>query len=151
MPRIAVCLLMLALCGGCGAELVDNEVGCYPTGNALVATGVYIGDLGCAEVTLQRMASDGSTSSGWALAVGYPAPVPAKGITFFNRTTGDKENEVFYSGNPEFKLTSGQYLLGGLKVEAGPNAIEVHDYPCPLFDCSKGTPFDSFSLKVNLE
>ncbi|MFZ5445485.1 MAG: hypothetical protein ACOZQL_36175 [Myxococcota bacterium] len=129
-------LLLTLFLTGCGvrdlsAGLTDGgtEALCAPTGRSLVSTGVYIAPEACTDVTLYALeVPDSGVPDAWVLKVGWPMYGEYHVLELTNRTTGDTEKELFYSGDPEFTLSSGNYALGSFKMAAGDNAIDFVVY-----------------------
>jgi hypothetical protein len=135
MPR-RLLLLVSLLASACGVRDLSSKLSdagtaalCAPTGRSLVATGVYIAPEACTEVTLYALeVPDSGTPDAWVLEVGWPMYGEHHVLELTNRTTGDTERELFYSGDPEFALGAGAYALGHFKVAAGDNTIEYLVY-----------------------
>ncbi|MGC4122625.1 MAG: hypothetical protein QM765_50250 [Myxococcales bacterium] len=110
---------------GLGVKDISSHAGdgglCSPTGRSLVDTGVYIGPGACSTVTLYALQDQNPTA--WVLAVAWPMRGEHHYLKVENLTTGGHETKLIYTGDPEWKLYSGDYYLGGLEMAAGANAL----------------------------
>ena len=135
-PPLAVALAALPLTG-CVNDVsfrsadagIDGQIPglCAPTGRSLIATGVYIAPEACTDVTLYALDA-ASRNDSWVLHVAWPLYGEYHALEVTNDTTGDVEREVIFTGDPEFSLFSGNYVLGGLEVAAGANALRFVVY-----------------------
>lgn len=104
-----------------------NPALCAPTGRSLIATGVYIAPEACTDVTLYALDA-GPANDSWVLHVAWPLYGEYHALEVTNDTTGDVETEVLFTGDPEFSLFSGNYVLGGFEMAAGDNALRFVVY-----------------------
>jgi len=127
-------LLLLCWTSACGDPDIslnmdpdenNQEELCAPTGRVLIDSGVYLGPDACEQVTLYRT---DATTDYWLMSVAWPMYGEYWVLELTNRTTGDFEKELIYTGDPEFLLFSGDYLLGGFEVAEGLNVIDYKLY-----------------------
>jgi hypothetical protein len=136
MTRLLLLGALVLLGSACGVRDISSNLGdagtqalCAPTGRSLVSTGVYIAPEACTDVTLYAIdVPDSGVPDAWVLSVGWPMYGEYHVLELTNRTTGDTERELFYSGDPEFTLGSGNYVLGHFAVAAGDNTLDYVVY-----------------------
>lgn len=138
-------LFVLATLPACGVRDISSHYAdasvdgtvpalCAPTGRSLIDTGVYIAPEACTDVTLYALDAT-PTNDAWVLHVAWPMYGQYHALELTNQTTGDVEREILYTGDPEFTLFSGNYVLGGYEMAAGDNTI---DYL--VYDTTEPTP-----------
>jgi hypothetical protein len=112
---------------GDNSEHMTPDELCRPTGRSLVDTGVYLSPEGCTNVTLYALEAQPENDS-WILAVGWPMYGEYHALELTNQATGDFLRKIIYSGDPEFTLFAGNYLLGGFEMAQGDNPIDFVSY-----------------------
>ena len=134
-------LFACSVLAGCGVHDISSMVGpdasaalCAPTGRSLIDNGVYIAPEACTDVTLYALDA-GASNDAWILKVAWPLYGQYHALELTNRTTGDVEREILFTGDPEFTLFSGNYLLGGFEMAAGDNQIDF-----VVYDTTEPTP-----------
>lgn len=101
---------------------------CEPTGSALVDTGIYLAPEGCSQITLQPLDENSAANDAWIMEVSWPMYGEHHVLEVTNLETGDSEKELFYKGDPNFVLYTGNYSLGGLQMVTGANRIQFNEH-----------------------